>query len=211
MKKVNVSILFASFVGFVCGFFLNVMLTINDTKVLRSKTMELQKKLAALEKVRAECEAKINQPSVTAEQLFPLALKRAKTYVPKSLIEMQVEEIAKSQHPLLLFAMITVESRFDPMAKSKAGALGCGQIVPKAWGKRLKEAGIIKEYRDYFDPRLCVRAAEFVFSDLLSQYGSVKEALMHYQCGNDPCQAGRQYIKDVLAEYGLLSLQLKNL
>lgn len=210
MKNVKVSVLFALVIGFSCGFFLSTLLAVRETNNLRHEITLLQKKVAALDKARSECEAKINQPSVTATQLFPLALKRAKTYVPKSLIEMQVEEIAKAQRPLLLFAIITVESRFDPMAKSRAGALGCGQIMPKAWGKRLREAGIIKEYRDYFDPRICVRAAEFVFSDLLSQYGSVQQALMHYQCGNDPCSAGRQYVKDVLAEYGLLALQLKN-
>ena len=80
----------------------------------------------------------------------------------------------KTDNPLLLLALITEESHFDIFAKSRQGAAGCAQIVPKAWEKDLKKAGLLKGYRDYFDPEKSVLMAGYIITRLIKKQGDVK-------------------------------------
>ena len=128
-------------------------------------------------------QANITKPEIL-ETVYKLAIANAKPYIPETIIKNIVNTAYKTDNPLLLLALITEESHFDIFAKSRQGAAGCAQIVPKAWEKDLKEAGLLKEYRDYFDPEKAVLIADYIITRLIKKQGDVKKALMSYQCGN---------------------------
>lgn len=75
----------------------------------------------------------------------------------------------------LLAAQIWQESRFDPNARSRAGAQGIAQFMP----------GTARAYglRDPFDPRAAIDAQAHLMRDLLREFGSVPLALAAYNAG----------------------------
>ena len=146
--------------------------------------------------------ANITKPEIL-ETAYKLAIANARPYIPESIVKNIVNTVYKTDNPLLLLALITEESHFDILAKSRQGAAGCAQIVPKVWEKELKKAGLLKGYRDYFDPEKSVLIADYIITRLIKKQGDVKKALMSYQCGNR--YKGRKcekYAEAVLARYG---------
>lgn len=75
----------------------------------------------------------------------------------------------------LLAAQIWQESRFDPNARSRAGAQGIAQFMP----------GTARAYglRDPFDPRAAIDAQAHHMRDLLREFGAVPLALAAYNAG----------------------------
>jgi len=147
-------------------------------------------------------QASITKPEIL-ETAYKLAIANAKPYIPETIVKNIVNTAYKTDNPLLLLALITEESHFDIFAKSRQGAVGCAQIVPKVWEKDLKKAGLLKGYRDYFDPEKSVLMADYIITRLIKKQGDVKKALMSYQCGNR--YKGRKcekYAEAVLARYG---------
>jgi len=137
------------------------------------------------------------------ETAYKLAIANAKPYIPESIVKDIVDAAYKTDNPLLLLALITEESHFDIFAKSRHGAVGCAQIVPRVWEKELRKAGLLKGYRDYFDPQKSVLMADYIISRLIKKHGDVKKALMSYQCGNrHKGRKCRRYAEAVLARYG---------
>jgi len=137
------------------------------------------------------------------ETAYKLAIANAKPYIPESIVKDIVDAAYKTDNPLLLLALITEESHFDIFAKSRQGAVGCAQIVPRVWEKELRKAGLLKGYRDYFDPQKSVLMADYIISRLIKKHGDVKKALMSYQCGNrHKGRRCRRYAEAVLARYG---------
>lgn len=84
--------------------------------------------------------------------------------------------------PALVAAVILQESRFDPNAKSSAGAQGLMQFMPGTANTMAKELGV-KTY-NIFDAETSVRFGACHIRDLLLKYnGNVEAALAGYNAG----------------------------
>jgi len=68
--------------------------------------------------------------------------------------------------PALAFGLVKVESNFDPMARSRAGAIGYTQVLPGT--ARLYEPGLTT--RQLYDPRTNLRIGFRYLHDLLERY-----------------------------------------
>ena len=89
-----------------------------------------------------------------------------------------VQEAMKTRCPILLLAIMQVESSYNPAAVSKAGAKGLGQIMPD---KSLKQARIVNDYRDLFNVETNVKAMDYVFKRKLAKAnGNYKRAIGYY-------------------------------
>jgi soluble lytic murein transglycosylase-like protein len=107
---------------------------------------------------------------------------------------------ARTRRPLLILALIEVESNFVPTAVSSKGAVGLSQIVFEHHGKALAKAGIAREKRDLFDVGPSILAADLILDDMLAQSGGdVVKALEKYLGGQDGA-----YVKRILTNLASL-------
>lgn len=84
---------------------------------------------------------------------------------------------AKGIDPLLIVAIMAVESSFNPRAASPVGALGLMQVIPRFhWDKVDGQ----KNRKVFFDPEINVRAGTRVLHEGLSRYGTLQRALQYY-------------------------------
>lgn len=79
--------------------------------------------------------------------------------------------------PLLIMAVIAVESRYNPIAESGVGAKGLMQIIPKFHGDKLAEFGGEKAV---FDPESNIRVGTRILREYLSRTGNLGIALQMY-------------------------------
>jgi soluble lytic murein transglycosylase len=97
--------------------------------------------------------------------------------------------------PLLVSAVIFVESSFNPSVVSHADACGLMQIVPKWTGD--KETGGIKYNCDQLkDPETSIRVGTRILSYAISHYGKgdVRRGLCYYNAGTK-CLRNNDYYK----------------
>jgi soluble lytic murein transglycosylase len=86
--------------------------------------------------------------------------------------------------PALVAAVVYVESRFDPNAKSAAGAIGLMQLLPEtAKGIALRTGGDRFVVADLRDPEINVRYGSWYLSHLRRKYGDMSTALAAYHAG----------------------------
>lgn len=96
--------------------------------------------------------------------------------------------------PLLIVAMMAVESSFNPFAESNMGAQGLMQVIPR-W--HMDKIGEDAGEDALFDPLLNVQVGTQVLVEGLQRYGSLQAALQYYGgARNDP---EARYSKRVLA------------
>ncbi|HRP96922.1 MAG TPA: transglycosylase SLT domain-containing protein [Rhodocyclaceae bacterium] len=96
--------------------------------------------------------------------------------------------------PLLIVAMMAVESSFNPFAESDVGAQGLMQVIPR-WHK--DKIGEDAGDDALFDPLLNVQVGTQVLVEGLQRYGTLQAALQYYGgARNDP---EARYSKKVLA------------
>ncbi len=96
--------------------------------------------------------------------------------------------------PLLIVAVMAIESSFDPKAESHAGAQGLMQVIPR-W--HMDKIGEGASEDALFDPVINVRVGTQVLVEGLQRYGSLQAALQYYNgARNDP---NARYTKRVLA------------
>ncbi len=79
--------------------------------------------------------------------------------------------------PLLIIAVISVESRFNPIAESVAGAKGLMQIIPKYHPEKFQEYGGAKAV---FDPQTNILVGSQIIKEYLSRTGNLNSALQLY-------------------------------
>jgi len=79
--------------------------------------------------------------------------------------------------PLLIIAVIAVESRFNPIAESVAGAKGLMQVIPRYHGDKLREFG---GENSVFDPRANILVGSRILKEYLSRTGNLSIALQMY-------------------------------
>jgi soluble lytic murein transglycosylase len=86
--------------------------------------------------------------------------------------------------PALLAAVVYVESRFDPNARSAAGAIGLMQLLPDtAKGIALRTGGHRFVVADLRDPEINVRYGSWYLDHLNQRYDDVRTALAAYHAG----------------------------
>jgi soluble lytic murein transglycosylase-like protein len=79
--------------------------------------------------------------------------------------------------PLLIIAVIAVESRFNPIAESRAGAKGLMQIIPKYHGDKLEEFG---GEQAVFEPSANIHVGAKILKEYLRRTGNLGIALQMY-------------------------------
>ena len=98
--------------------------------------------------------------------------------------------------PLLIIAVMAVESRFNPIAESVAGAKGLMQVIPKYHVDKFREFG--GEKYAVFDPETNILVGTRILKDYLAQTGSLNTALQLYVGASDPQDV--PYIEKVMTE-----------
>jgi soluble lytic murein transglycosylase len=106
-------------------------------------------------------------------------------------------------HPALIRAVIKAESDFDPMAVSRAGAVGLMQLMP--------QTAVQLEVQDLFDPEDNIGGGTKYLRQLLDRFrGNLPLALAAYNAGEHvvdryralpPIDETRQYVRKVLRYY----------
>jgi transglycosylase-like protein with SLT domain len=86
-----------------------------------------------------------------------------------------------SLDPLLVLAVIAVESGFDHAAESDAGAVGLMQLRPSTLLHEAERSGL--DLEDPGDPSFNVRTGVRYFKRLIRAFGSTDVALMAYNAG----------------------------
>ncbi|WEN41155.1 Membrane-bound lytic murein transglycosylase C [Thauera sp. GDN1] len=79
--------------------------------------------------------------------------------------------------PLLIVAIMAVESSFNPRAVSNMGAQGLMQVIPRYHKDKL---GANRGRNALFDPVVNVRVGTLVLHEGLQRYGSMQRALQYY-------------------------------
>jgi soluble lytic murein transglycosylase-like protein len=79
--------------------------------------------------------------------------------------------------PLLIIAVISVESRFNPIAESVAGAKGLMQIIPKYHTEKFEALGGVSEV---FDPQTNILVGSTILKEYLGRTGNLSMALQMY-------------------------------
>jgi hypothetical protein len=97
--------------------------------------------------------------------------------------------------PLLIIAVIAVESRFNPIAESRAGAKGLMQIIPKYHGDKLEEFG---GEQAVFEPSANIHVGARILKEYLRRTGNLGIALQMYAGALDDDED--QYTRKVLNE-----------
>lgn len=97
--------------------------------------------------------------------------------------------------PLLLIAVISVESRFNPFSESPMGAQGLMQIIPRYHQDKL--AGTDAE-RPFLDPIINVQVGARILQEAIRRQGGLIEGLQFYGGAMDDEE--QAYATKVLAE-----------
>lgn len=96
--------------------------------------------------------------------------------------------------PLLIVAVMAVESSFNPFAESTMGAQGLMQVIPRF---HMDKIGDASGKDALFDPELNVRVGALVLHEGLRRYGSMQSALQYYGGAMKDPEAG--YARKVMA------------
>ena len=133
-------------------------------------------------------------------------------------LALEASEKYPAVDPLLLLAIGTVESRYDPQAKSTADARGLYQIWPSTGRLLLRSLGWDYDESALYDPEKNTQAAALYLDILFSTYSDPQMVLAEYNGG--PLNAGyyragvgqlasetRNYVPRVLELYERLKEQ----
>ena len=108
--------------------------------------------------------------------------------------------------PLLVLAVISIESRFNPIAESVMGAKGLMQIIPKYHLDKLRAAG---GEDAVFDPESNIHVGTRILQEYVYRTGTLEAGLQFY---NGAFRDGTaQYAHKVLAERMRLEQVLRGL
>jgi soluble lytic murein transglycosylase-like protein len=142
--------------------------------------------------VSSEVSAPVATPLVQAARETPAETSRnralseflSKRYKVSQSVTLDLVSIAHAAgrqiglDPLLIIAVIAVESRFNPIAESVMGAKGLMQVIPKYHLDKFREFGGDKYA--VFDPETNILVGAQILKEYLSRTGSIDEALQLY-------------------------------
>ena len=100
-----------------------------------------------------------------------------------------------SVDPLLILAVIAVESRFNPVAESVLGAKGLMQVMAKF---HMEKVALHGEEDVLLEPEANIRIGAQILREYLRRFGETETALRMYAGSFD--DANSQYAGKVLAE-----------
>lgn len=145
-----------------------------------------------------------------------------------------VESVSKrfDLDPFLILSIIREESRFEPEARSPAGAIGLMQLMPSTASRLIKKANLeMKQYKDLKDIKTNIGIGTFYMKELLKDFQSMAAAIAAYNAGEErvrnwvtagnyrsvdefiediPYDETRDYVKKVLTTYLNYLLFVKN-
>ncbi|HEX2197041.1 MAG TPA: transglycosylase SLT domain-containing protein [Burkholderiales bacterium] len=99
--------------------------------------------------------------------------------------------------PLLVLAVISVESRFNPIAESGMGAKGLMQIIPKYHRGQLARLGGGEEA--VLDPENNIVAGTRILKEYVQRMGTLQGGLQFYS--GAPGDSSARYARKVFAEH----------
>ena len=109
--------------------------------------------------------------------------------------EAYVAGSATGVDPLLILAVMAIESRFNPFAESDFGAKGLMQVVPRFHLDKLAAHG---GEETVLDPRINIHVGAQILREYVRRTGSLEDGLQLYAgAGDDPAQG---YAQKVIAE-----------
>ena len=108
--------------------------------------------------------------------------------------------------PLLLLAVMAIESRYNPVAESNMGAKGLMQVIPKFHAEKLVEHG---GERALLDPHVNIQVGARILREYMRRFGETETALQMYAGAFD--EPSSSYAFKVLAERARLEQLLKQL
>jgi soluble lytic murein transglycosylase-like protein len=108
--------------------------------------------------------------------------------------------------PLLILAVISVESRFNPVAESAFGAKGLMQIIPKFHKDKLVEHGGDDAL---LDPEVNIQVGAEVLREYIRRFGGTETALQAYAGAFE--EPNSFYAKQVLSERSRLEQAVSRL
>lgn len=100
-----------------------------------------------------------------------------------------------SVDPLLILAVISIESRYNPVAESTMGAKGLMQIIPKYHLEKLSDHG---GEQALLDPEVNIRVGAQILREYQRRLGDTEAALQMYAGAFE--EPNPQYANKVLAE-----------
>ena len=100
-----------------------------------------------------------------------------------------------SVDPLLILAVMAIESRYNPVAESTMGAKGLMQIIPKHHLEKLLDHG---GEQALLDPEVNIAVGAQILREYSRRFGDVEAALQMYAGAFD--EPTSQYASKVLAE-----------
>lgn len=98
--------------------------------------------------------------------------------------------------PLLILAVMAVESRFNPIAESNAGAQGLMQVIPKYHTDKLPDS---QADTSFLNPAVNVRVGAKVLKDYIGRSGGDLQTGLQMYNGS-PWDTTAQYASKVIAE-----------
>ena len=99
--------------------------------------------------------------------------------------------------PLLILAVVAIESKFNPLAESVLGAKGLMQVLPKYHRDKLSEHGGDSAL---LEPEVNIQVGTRILREYLRRSGETESALQMYVGGSTPDTPAAQYPGKVLAE-----------
>jgi soluble lytic murein transglycosylase-like protein len=97
--------------------------------------------------------------------------------------------------PLLILAVMAIESRYNPVAESSMGAMGLMQVMPKYHAEKLHEHG---GEQALLDPAVNIQVGTRILREYMRRHGETEAALQMYAGAFD--EPTSQYAGKVLAE-----------
>lgn len=146
-----------------------------------------------------------NVPSDTRYRRVDLQPNRLHPVISEQQLEPMISRFSQQHqlHPALIRAVIKAESDFDPLAVSRAGAIGLMQLMP--------QTAVRLDVRDLYDPEDNIGGGTKYLRQLLDRFrGNLPLALAAYNAGENvvdryrtlpPIDETRQYVRKVLRYY----------
>ena len=164
---------------------------------------------AGLADAEADSEAlRLGQPVALAPTESNVAAYLSRRYhVADEAVRVMVATAHRAGHerkvdPLLILAVVAVESSMNPYAQSPVGATGLMQVMPALHERKFADGG---PDEGALDPVANIRVGSQILADLIHRGGSIERGLQLYVgAGNAPDDGG--YATRVIAELGRLRM-----